>query len=244
MSLSIEELPSEVADLARVVQGLLVHCAWLGLYAYDGTASGPISRTTLPVKERLASVLQRDGRELNKVRLPQHREVGTCRDFALMMCAFLRAKGTASRLRCGFASYFCDDWEDHWVCEYWSSREGRWCLSDAQLDDPMKAACGVSFDTADVPRDKFVTAGEAWLNCRAGHSNPRRFGQGDIKGSWFIKVNVVRDALALNGQETSSWDSWREAPSELRTVSDAELAALDRLARDPEGVFDLVPCWL
>jgi hypothetical protein len=41
--------------------------------------------------------------------------VGQRRDFALMMCAFLRAKGTAARVRCGFASYFGEGWEDHWV---------------------------------------------------------------------------------------------------------------------------------
>jgi hypothetical protein len=243
-SSSVEKLPADVADLNRVVQGLLVHNAWLGNYADDMIAFGSISRTTLPVKQRLASVLHRDRRALDETRLPTLREVGTCRDFALMMCAFLRAMGIPSRLRCGFASYFREGWEDHWVCEYWNSREGRWCLSDAQLDDVIKAACGVTFDTSDVPRDVFLTAGEAWLRCRAGRDNPERFGQGDTTGLWFMKVNVVRDAFAVNDRETSSWDRWREAPPELRTVSFSEFSALDRLSQDPEDGIDLAPPWL
>lgn len=241
---SLQRLPSDVAALNRVVQGLLVHCDWLDAYGDDRGAFGSVSRTTLPLRQRLADVLQRDGRELDEVRVPAQRAVGTCRDIALMLCGFLRATGTAARLRCGFACYLGEGWEDHWVCEYWNSHAGRWCLSDAQLDDVIKAASGVVFDTSDVPRTMFLTAGEAWLRCRTGGDDPDRFGHGDTKGLWFMKVNVVRDAYAVNNQETSSWDSWREAPPELRMVSHGEQAALDSLASNPECVVDLLPSWV
>jgi hypothetical protein len=237
-------LPPDVAGLNRVVQGLLVHCDLLEKYGDDPGAFGQVNRTTLPVKQRLEALLERDGRELNEVRMPTQREVGTCRDFALMVCAFLRATGTAARLRCGFASYFGEAWEDHWVCEYWNSREGRWCLTDAQLDEVQRAAFQIPFDTADMPRDVFLTAGEAWLRCRADNDKPERFGQGGTKGLWFMKVNVVRDAFAVNNRETSSWDRWREAPPELRTVSHDELTALDWLSRNPEEAVELMPSWL
>ncbi len=237
-------LPSDVAGLNRVVQGLLVHCELLAKYGDDPSAFGPVSRTTLPVKQRLEALLDRDGRELNEVRMPTQREVGTCRDFALMVCAFLRATGTPARLRCGFASYFGEAWEDHWVCEYWNSRERRWCLTDAQIDEVQKATFQVSFETSDVPRDAFLTAGEAWRRCRAGADKPERFGQGGTRGPWFMKVNVVRDALAVNNRETSAWDRWREAPPELRKVSDNEVTALDSISRNPEEVVELAPPWL
>lgn len=239
----VEGLPDEITALNRVVQGLMVHCAWLKQYG-DSSAFGNVSRTTLPVKKRLAALVRRDGREL-KSRIPTQREVGTCRDFALMMCAFLRAKGTAARVRCGFAAYFGEGWEDHWVCEYWNSREARWCLSDAQLDEVIKAACNVTFDNSDVPRDMFLTTGEAWLRCRAGNDDQNRYGQDSVRGIWFMSVNVVRDAFAVNNRETSDWDRWREAPSELRIVSQQELATLDRLSRNPEDVSGaLMPPWL
>jgi hypothetical protein len=237
-------LPQDVAGLNRVVQGLLVHGDLLCLYGDDPAAFGPVSRTTLPVQQRLAAQIERDGRALDEVRVPARRGVGTCRDFALMTCAFLRTLGTPARLRCGFASYFAEAWEDHWVCEYWNSGEGRWCLTDAQIDDVQRAAFRVGFDTSDVPRDVFLTAGEAWLRCRAGADMPDRFGQGGTRGLWFMKVNVVRDALAVNNHETSSWDRWREAPAGLRLVPPAEAMALDALAHNPEQHVALTPSWL
>lgn len=239
----VEGLPGGITALNQVVQGLIVHCAWLEQYG-KASAFGINSRTTLPIKDRLAALVERDGREL-KSRMPTQREVGTCRDFALMMCAFLRVKGTAARLRCGFASYFGGGWEDHWVCEYWNRRDARWCLSDAQLDEVIKAACDVTFDTSDVPRDKFLTAGEAWLRCRTGNDDPNHYGQGGVRGAWFMSVNVVRDAFAVNNRETSAWDRWREAPSGSRTVSQQELTTLDKLSRNPEEAFgELMPPWL
>jgi hypothetical protein len=36
-----KDLSAEVAALNRVVQGLIVHCAWLGSYEVDVSAFGP-----------------------------------------------------------------------------------------------------------------------------------------------------------------------------------------------------------
>lgn len=63
-------LPSDVALLNRVVHGLLLHCEWLGKYDNDPDAFGPISRSTFPVKERLARLLEHDARELDEARMP------------------------------------------------------------------------------------------------------------------------------------------------------------------------------
>ena len=198
--------------LNRVIQGLFVHCAWLGNYGTDPSAFGSVSRTTLPVGKRLAALVEQDGKGLDEPRAPTQRAVVTCRDFALTLCAVLRSKGTPARLRCGFASYFGNAWEDHWLCEYWDGQQNRWCLSDAQLDPVMRSACGISFNTADVPRDVFMTAGEAWLQCRTGEGNPDEFGNEGTRGLWFMNVNVVRDCHAVNNREASAWDRWREAP--------------------------------
>ncbi len=89
-----------------------------------------------------------------------------------------------------------------------------------------------------------MTAGEAWRERRAGRADPDRFGHGAAVGLWFIKVNVLRDHGALNGQETCVWDGWRDAPSAKRVVEGKEIALLDRLASNPERTFvDVRPDW-
>jgi hypothetical protein len=121
---------ANVGALTRIVQGLLIHSDWLGDYAVDPSRMGPVSRPTLPMAERLDHILAKDGSALEALRSPQNRSVGTCRDFALMLCAFLRVKGAPARVRCGFAAYFNADWEDHWICEYWDQVAQIWRIGD------------------------------------------------------------------------------------------------------------------
>jgi hypothetical protein len=152
--------------------------------------------------------------------------------------------GNGGTIALWLRAYLGEAWDDHWVCEYWSGREARWCRSDAQLDEVTRVARGVTFDTANVPRDRSLTAGEAWLRCRADNDRPERFGHGDTNGLWFMKVNAVRDAFAVDNRETTAWDRWPEAPPELRTVSHDEIAALDTLSRNPEQPVEWLPSWL
>lgn len=241
----VAELPSSAGALKRVVQGLLIHSDWLGAYGLNGHELGAHSRTTLPVGGRLAKIFEADARALHVPRLPQQRSPGTCRDFALMITSFLRSKGVPARLRCGFASYLGDGWEDHWVCEFWHDATQAWRLSDAQLDEVMRARLGIEFDPANVPRSSFLTAGEAWLDCRAGRSDPERFGHGEVKGAWFLRLNVIRDHFALNGREISAWDDWRAAPQPKRVGSDDQTDLVDRLAAKPEDeLTEVRPDWL
>ena len=227
-------LPSEIDALNRVIQGLLIHSEWVTAYGLEEKSFEGASRQTLPVATRLDAILAADARKLTVPRSPGRREVGTCRDFALMLCAILRGQGIPSRVRCGFAAYFHEDWEDHWVCEYWDRSAGLWRLSDARLDGIIAGKCNVSFDPADVPRAAFVTADVAWRGCRSGRFDPGRFGHGETKGSWFLKVNAVRDHYAINNREVSAWDNWRATPRSARAVTDREAAWLDDLAAFPE----------
>ena len=245
LSAEFSLLPSDISSLNHIIHGLLVHSEWLSAYGLDASAFPSMSRRTLPVSERLQALSKSRSGELREARAPAQRSAGTCRDFALTLCSFLRAKGVPARLRCGFAAYFGEGWEDHWICEYWDGQRREWRLSDPQLDEVTRAACTVTFDPCDMPREVFLTAGEAWLRCRAGKENPDRFGHGDVKGLWFMKVNVVRDSYALNGRETSPWDRWREAAAEARTAPTDELPKLDRLARHPEAnPGEQTPNWL
>ena len=242
---AVAQLPPGIGALNGVVQGVIIHSDWLGAYGVRESQFDRVSRDTLPVAERLALVLDRDAHSLIVRRSPAQRTIGTCRDFALMLCAFLRSRGIAARLRCGFAAYLTDGgWEDHWVCEYWNEQTHCWRLSDAQMDEVLSEKRNISFDPSDTPRHLFMTAGQVWTACRAGECDPSRFGHGATNGWWFVKVNVVRDHYAINNRETSDWDAWRAAPKPARVISDGDWALMDNLAGCPEQpVADLNPDW-
>ena len=231
----IAGLASDIGALNGVVQGLLIHSDWLGAYDVQSHELRANSRTTLPVVDRLADILEADAPALHVPREPRQRSAGTCRDFALMMTSFLRCKGIPARLRCGFASYLGDGWEDHWVCEFWHETAQAWRVNDPQIDKVLRARLDIEFDPANVPRTSFPTADEAWRDCRAGKSDPQRFGHGEARGVWFMRINVFRDHFALNGAETSAWDDWRSASPAKRVVSDDEIDLVDRLAAKPEA---------
>lgn len=244
-SAAIAGLPPDIAALNAVVQGVLVHSDWLSEYGLDATRLAGVSRATLPVTDRLDDILNRDGQALHIQRPPDRRAIGTCRDFALLLCSFLRDKGVPCRVRCGFAAYFSGGWEDHWVCEYWDRTTRTWHLSDPQIDGLLKARLRIGFDPTDVPRQCFVTAGQAWLDCRGGGADPGRFGHGAVTGLWFIKVNVIRDHHVLNGRVTSAWDGWRDAPPSQRLVGQHDHPLLDDLATRPEqALIEIIPDWL
>ena len=140
---TLTRLPSDIDAINRTIQGLLIHSDWLTAYGMDERAFSAESRQTLPVAKRLAAILGRDARPLDVQRLPDQRAVGTCRDYALLLCSMLRSKGIAARVRCGFACHFHDDWEDHWVCEYWDRSARIWRLSDPQMDELIATRCNV-----------------------------------------------------------------------------------------------------
>jgi hypothetical protein len=209
----LASLPPGPAALCGVVQGLLIHDHYGGtLYDRPPPGFASASRATLPVPQRLAGILAADAMPLERARPPQERSVGTCRDFALLLCAALRQQGGAARVRCGFATYFTrPGFEDHWLCEYWHPGDNRWHRADAQLDAAHRAHLGIDFDPADVPSDRFLPAWQAWEIARESEIAAERFGHGASRGAWFVQVNLARDLLALHKREVSPWDGWRAA---------------------------------
>jgi hypothetical protein len=85
---------------------------------------------------------------------------------------------------------------------------------DAQIDEVQAGRLGVDFDLTDVPRDRFVVAGDAWQQVRAGRADPDRYGLSSIKeaGAWWIAANLMRDAAALRNIELLPWDLWGAMP--------------------------------
>jgi hypothetical protein len=242
----LRDLPSDIGALCRIVGNLLIHCEWLPSYGLSETDVSALSRATLSASERLAHIRALDDRALLVPRDPVKRSPGTCRDYALLLCALLRAQGKAARVRCGFAAYFDPGrWEDHWVCELWLEENQRWAAADAQLDAVLRKELAIDFDHTDLPSTAFITAGDAWLKCRSGALDAAAFGHGETTGLWFMHVNVARDHLALSDVEVSPWDSWREAGPDDRHVPETVLPRIEEIARQPEVALGdtLQPPW-
>ena len=238
-----DPLPRDVAALAAVAQGLLVHEHIAEAYGVTLTDEDRATVHIRPVEQLLERMLARDDRPLAISRAVADRVPGNCRHFTVLMVAMLRAQGTPARARCGFGGYFVDGlFEDHWVCEYWHAGQERWMLVDAQIDEKQRGMFRIDFDLTDVPRDRFLVAGDAWARCRVGAADPRAFGLSTLNeaGYWWIAGNLMRDVAALDNIELLPWDCWGAMPKPEEQIDDDRNALYDRLAaltHDPEADF-------
>lgn len=212
----------------QVVQGLIVHDAWLKNYGEPYLKAHEYPQKIAFMQDLLDKALELDGSNLSIPRHPRDRVIACCREFATLMVALLRAKGVPARSRCGFASYFGwnGQYEDHWICEYWD--KDRWVRADPQLD-PFQQSClrdwagqsGLTaekarrirnFNPRDLKPEDFLPAGQAWLLCRQAKANPMNFGISSpirpewgidtLFGLWFVRGQLMRDFAALNKVET------------------------------------------
>ncbi|SOD58858.1 Transglutaminase-like superfamily protein [Streptomyces zhaozhouensis] len=234
-------LPADPAQLARAARGLVIH-------RLEGTHLGyeiPERRLHHDAETRylddiLHLILDRDSAPLTEQRAHDDRFIGIRRDFALLLCSFLRHAGIPARMRYGFADYFADDGfhADHAVTEYWDPHRG-WLLADANVATEPPAG----IDPLDVPRDRFLTAGAAWRAVRAGDADPSTFGvrtpETALVGEWFVGDALRLDLAMLNGAETLLWDVWGDGPTDDAGLTDTLRARYDRVARLTDPHVDL-----
>jgi hypothetical protein len=234
-------LPYDVASLARIVQGLLLHEH--GAPTYDLTLADERRNEVYirSVERMLDRLLAHGSQPLSVARPVDARLVGNCRHFTVLLVAMLRAQGVSARARCGFGSYFNPGhFYDHWVCEYWNAGQARWVRVDAQIDDVQRAVLKIDFNVLDVPHDRFVIAGDAWAQCRADEGDPAKFGIFGLRGLWFVAGNLIRDVAALNNMEMLPWDVWGVMIRPDEPPQNDQLALFDQLAavtRAPDITF-------
>jgi hypothetical protein len=225
-------MPRDLGALCEVVQGVLIHrdiAPWL--YNLKLSEAQRDDGNIRRLAQMLARIHALDSKPITTAREAGRRLPGVCRHFSLMLTAMLRAQGIPARPRCGFGAYFePGKFIDHWVCEYWNAAEARWMLVDAQMDAVQRKAFNLDFNPLDVPRDRFIIAGDAWQQCRAGRADASRFGILDMHGLWFIAGNVLRDLASLNRMEMLPWDVWGLMAMGDDSPTDEKKALLDRIA--------------
>jgi hypothetical protein len=229
-------LPRDASALAETVQGLLIHQHIAPAY---GVTLGRDQQGQSHVRAVEKIFVMRDSRPLSAARATNERQVGVCRHFTLLHVAMLRTQGIPARVRCGFGAYFeKGKYLDHWVTEYWNEEKQCWVLFDAQIDNRQRELFGIGFDTADVPRDQFMVAGDAWALCRGGRTDPSAFGIFDMHGLWFIAGNLVRDVAALNNREMLPWDVWGAMRRQDNELDFAFFDGLAIVSREPDAHAD------
>lgn len=223
-----DNLPTDIADLCKIVQGTTVHVFWAERYGLKLTPEREAEVQLRTMEKRLARTLELDPRPLTESRPLDKKLVGNCRDHTLLLVAMLRHQGVPARARCGFGAYFLPNhYEDHWVAEYWHAGESRWVLVDAQLDEFQQQELNIQFNPLDVPRDQFVVGGQAWQMCRTGGADPDTFGIFEWHGIWFVRGNLIRDFLSFNKVEILPWDGgW----GYLKDETEMEADLMDHLA--------------
>src|SRR5262245_29673812 len=213
---SLRQLPPRLDDLMRIVQGVCVHeYAAEPFYAFTIPESRKSESHIRPLQKRIDRLLELDARPIAVARPVEKRLVGVCNQFVLLLTAMLRSRGAPARARRGFGAYFNPGYfEDHVVCEYWDETTGRWKLADPQFDDVWRERLNIRHDVMDVPRDRFLTAADAWTACRARKADPAKFGifRGDLRGLWFIAGALVSEVAGLNKMELLPWDAWGAMP--------------------------------
>ena len=227
-------LPTDLGQLCDAIQGVLIHSditAWL--YDLKLPEVRLNEKHIRPLAQMLTRIRELVPQPLTVRREPKDRMAGVCWHFTELLCTTLRNQGIPARARVGFGAYFNPGkFEDHWVGEYWNAAQKRWILVDAQLDAVQRKAFNVDFDPRDVPRDRFIIAGDAWQQCRSGRADPTAFGLTPINlnGLWFIAGNMMRDLAALNRMELLPWDVWGMMPRNDAELVPEKMALLDKLA--------------
>ncbi|KAG0013811.1 hypothetical protein BGZ81_000825 [Podila clonocystis] len=224
------ELPADVPALMRITRNLIIH------YRAESPLKHGIPKERLReidtrhVETMLTRLFELKEGPITADRTLPERLVACCREFTLLFVSMARAKGIPARARVGFAKYFIPGlYLDHEVAEVWDAKEQRWYLVDPELADDYRSRDGVSINPLDVPRNEFLTAGQAWKLCRAGTLDPKKFMVGpdvdveETRGFPQIRHDLIHDLVALLKTEMILWDEWAN-------IGDEDLKRLDNIA--------------
>lgn len=161
-----------------------------------------------------------------------------CRGSALMLTSTLKCKGIPARVRVGFTKYYntFPECEDQWNTEWYDLKEKRWKMVDSSgLGGYNNIA---DEQLLDIPKDKFITAAEAWKQIR-NNTLPKEIeivdlgGYKGLKAAW---LQLMNDFNSLMNNERSFlfqpvyMYEYKDNHYFIRDFTKEELKELDELA--------------
>ena len=245
-SFHLDALPDDVDGMISVVRNVLLHfrsdARSLGSTARDPRCDEVDSRR---VERMLAGILQLDPARLSVPRPAARRLLATCRDFSVLLCAMMRHRGIAARVRFGFTHLYYQPTlplHDHVLAEYWNGNA--WALADCRLH-----ACPIPLRgiwQGDIPRAMFLSGAQAWRSISRGELDARIFSglrRDRDMGRRNVRKSLMFDAAALAGNEPLLWDCWDGQPfdefARRKYGARAQARLLDELASfDPSVAAD------
>jgi excinuclease ABC subunit A len=231
-----DNLPHDLPNLVKTVQGLIISLPWEDVYGLDTPRERHREIHLRTVPEMLKCMLELDPSPFTVKRIPQKRKVGLCRDFAVLLVSILRHQNVPARVRVGFAGYYLSKtprYWDHRIAEYWNKRLNRWVLVDAMTEEPILERLRFKIDPLNVHgNSQFLFAGKVWQRCRAGNANPQEFGDSpDDLGMPAIRYALLQDFDYLNKNELVGFDAWHELISKPENeVTEEDRRILDEIA--------------
>ncbi len=206
-----KNLPIEVSELCRTIQGWVMHIADESLFEYKIPSKDYAEIDSRYARVIIQKILEKNPGNLTQTRNIQDRIVGVCRDMALLACSILRSRGIPARLRVGFFDYLIPGiYLDEIFLEYWSESKEKWCIADVRMSPELieKYKLNIDFDLYDIPPEKFIFAEQAWNLCREGKINPRHIGSRKLRGLWYVRNSLIQSLAMFNKKEILFWDAW------------------------------------
>ncbi len=190
----------------------------------------------------LAELFRRDKKGLTLKRKAEDKLVLTCRYTAILIASILKSKGIPCRVRSGHADYFGTGKlsYDHWINQYWNTKEKRWITIDV---DGSLSMAKKTVDPYDVKEGEFDFPAQAWLDIRSKKVNPRRFyNAGHVFGTVTVLWSLFYDFHSLMNSEIYYMHGPRFSTRKVfKKLPESELQKIDSLAKlmlDPDTHFD------
>ena len=99
----LEELPTGMGELCKIVQGTTIHIFWAERYGLSLSGERKAEVQLRSLQRRLRRTLELDPRPLTEARPLEKKIVGNCRDFSVLLVSILRHQGIPARPAAGLA---------------------------------------------------------------------------------------------------------------------------------------------